>query len=775
MSEIQKAAVIGAGVMGAGIAAHIANAGVPVVLLDIPAKDDGNRSAIAQRAVERMLKAEPQPFMHKRNAGRVTTGNIEDDIGLLADCDWIVEAIIERAEPKRALYQKIDAVRKPSSIVSSNTSTLPLKVLIEGLPESFATDFLITHFFNPPRYMRLIEIVAGAKTDPRKVKAIRRFADLGLGKGVVDAKDTPGFIANRIGIYWLQCAVVAAIEDGISVEEADAVMGRPVGIPKTGVFGLLDMVGLDLMPHILTSMEQTLGADDPFHGVSGETKLIAGMIEQGYTGRKGKGGFYRLKRGAGERIKEARDLGTGEYRAAGKVELESVRAAQKGGPRTLLSHPDKGGRYAWRVLSATLAYAADLVPEIADDIVAVDDAMRLGYAWRYGPFELIDKLGGGWFADKLKAEGRPVPRLLEVADGRPFYRTEAGRRQYMTTTGDYADVRRADGVLLLADIKRRQKPVAKNRSASLWDIGDGVLCLEFHSKMNSLNPFSLAMIDKAIGLIPGNYRAMVIYNEGANFSAGANIGLLLVAMRLRLWFALKYLIRRGQSTYRALKYAPFPVIGAPSGLALGGGCEILLHCDAVQAHAETYTGLVEVGVGIIPGWGGCKEMLIRWTADPDRAGGPMPPVIKVFETIGMAAVAKSAAQARDLLVLRPGDGITMNRDRLLADAKAKALALAEDYTPPEAPEVSLPGPTALAAMSMAVDGLRLSGKATAHDATIGKALAGVLSGGDTDFLDSVGEDDLLALERKAFILLAHHPASIARVGHMIKTGKPLRN
>ena len=775
MTEIRKVAVIGAGVMGAGIAAHIANARVPVVLLDIAAEDDKNRSAIAEGAVERMLKADPAPFMHKRNAGRVTTGNIEDDIGLLADCDWIVEAIIERAEPKRALYRKIDAVRKPSSIVSSNTSTLPLAVLTEGLAESFAADFLITHFFNPPRYMRLIEIVAGARTDPQAVAAVRRFADIRLGKSVVDAKDTPGFIANRIGIYWLQSAVIRAIEDGISVEEADAVMGRPVGIPKTGVFGLLDMVGLDLMPHILTSMEGALGADDPFHEVSGETKLITGMIEEGYTGRKGKGGFYRLKPETAERIKEARDLGTGEYRAAGKPDLKSVRAARKGGPRALLAHADKGGRYAWRVLSATLAYAADLVPEIADDIVAVDEAMRLGYAWRYGPFELIDKLGGGWFAEKLKAEGRPVPRLLEVADGRPFYRTEAGRLQYMTIRGDYADVPRADGVLLLADIKRRQKPVAANRSASLWDIGDGVLCLEFHSKMNTLNPFSLGMIDKAVRLIPGKYRALVIYTEGSNFSAGANIGLLLVAMKLRLWFALDYLIRRGQNAYRALKYAPFPVVGAPSGLALGGGCEILLHCDAVQAHAETYTGLVEVGVGIIPAWGGCKEMLIRWTANPDRPGGPMPPVIKVFETIGMATVAKSAAEARDLLVLRPADGVTMNRDRLLADAKAKALALAEDYTPPEAPEVSLPGPTALAAMSMAVDGLRLGGKATAHDATIGKVLAGVLSGGDTDFLDTIGEDDLLALERKAFIALAHHPASMARVAHMIKNGKPLRN
>ncbi|HIM43536.1 MAG TPA: 3-hydroxyacyl-CoA dehydrogenase, partial [Rhodospirillales bacterium] len=416
-----------------------------------------------------------------------------------------------------------------------------------------------------------------------------------------------------------------------------------------------------------------------------------------------------------------------------------------------------------------------LVPEISDDIVGVDDAMRLGYNWKFGPFELIDQLGTGWFADRLRADGLPVPKLLEMANGRPFYRTENGRLQFLGTEGDYHDVVRPEGVLLLADIKRRQKPLVKNLSASLWDIGDGVLCLEFHSKMNSLNPFILSMVEKTIRLVPDGYKALVVYNEGSNFSVGANIGILLVAMKLRAWFAVRYLVGQGQNVYKALKYAPFPVVGAPSGMALGGGCEILLHCDAVQAHAETYTGLVEVGVGIVPGWGGCKEMLVRWWANPDRKGGPMPPVIKAFETIGMAAVAKSAAEAQDLLILRPDDGITMNRDRLLADAKAKALALADNYAPPEKPVISLPGRTALVAMSMAVDGLRLSGKATPHDVTVGKALAGVLSGGDTDITETVSEDGLLALERNAFVALSRTPASIARVSHMLKTGKPLRN
>ena len=774
MTDIKKVAVFGAGVMGAGIAAQVANAGIPVVLMDI-AGDGDNRTAIAEGAVEKLRKTDPAPLMHKQNALLITPGNIDDDMAMIADCDWIVEAIIERLDLKQSLYEKIEAARKPGSIVSSNTSTIPLTQLTDGLAESFKVDFLITHFFNPPRYLRLLEIVAGGHTRADAVDAINRFGDTALGKTIVPCKDTPGFIANRIGIYWLQCGVVRAMDQGLTIEEADAVMGRPAGIPKTGIFGLLDMVGLDLMPHVLGGMAEALPEGDPFHEVFREPELIKRMIDDGYTGRKGKGGFYRLKPDSPDKIKEAVDLESGEYRKAKKPKLEGVTAAKKGGLKSLLDHSDKAGRYAWWVLSRTLSYAARLVPEISDDITGVDDAMRLGYNWKFGPFELIDQLGSNWFAERLKEEGMEVPKLLEIAAGRPFYRTENSQLQFLGLDGEYRDIVRPDGVLLLADIKRRRKPMLKNMSASLWDIGDGVLCLEFTSKMNSLNPFVLSMIEKAIRLVPNGYKALVVYNEGSNFSVGANIGILLVAMKLRAWFAVRYLIRRGQDVYKALKYAPFPVIGAPSGMALGGGCEILLHCDAVQAHAETYSGLVEVGVGIVPGWGGCKEMLVRFCLNPDRRGGPMPPVISAFETIGMAAVAKSAAEARDLMILRPDDAVTMNRDRLLADAKAKALALAENYTPPEKPEISLPGKTALAAMSMAVDGFRLSGKATPHDVTVGKALAGVLSGGDTDITETVSEDGLLALERNAFIALSRTPESTARVSHMLKTGKPLRN
>lgn len=774
MTEIRKVAVFGAGVMGAGIAAHIANAGLPVVLFDIAEKGNPEHNAVAARAIARLLTADPAPLMHRRNAELIEPANIDDHLALLADCDWIVEAIIERADAKRDLYAKLERARKPGSIVSSNTSTIPLGTLLEGLPASFARDFLITHFFNPPRYLRLLEVVPGPLTREDAVRAIMDFADIRLGKTCVRCKDTPGFIANRIGIYWLQCAVLHAIEDGVTVEEADAVLGPAMGFPKTGVFGLLDVIGLDLVPHVLASMKDLLAPQDAFHEVSREPDLIRRMIAEGFTGRKGKGGFYR-KSTAKDKGKEALDLSTGTYRPARDAKLDSVRASRRNGVHALFSHPDKGGRYAWAVMARTLAYAATLVPEIAGDIVSVDEAMRLGYGWKYGPFELIDKLGPAWFAKKLVESQIAVPPLLALAEGRSFYRVEGGRLQYMLTDGGYREVMRPEGVLLLEDVKRRTRALARNVSASIWDIGDGILCLEFHSKMNTLDPFGMAMVRKAEGLVRKRYRALVIYNEGGNFSLGANIGLLLVAMRLRAWFVLRLLIKQGQNAYRRLKYAPFPVVGAPSGMALGGGCEILLHCDAIEAHAESYIGLVEAGVGIIPAWGGCKELLLRRKASREPPFGPMPPVIKSFETIGLASVARSAEEAKDMAFLRPADCIVMNRDRLLAAAKAKALKLAEAYRPPETPVISLPGKTAKAALALALGGLRRLGKATPHDVVVGGELATILSGGDTDTTVSMSEDDLYALECRGFLALARTQESIARVAHMLKTGKPLRN
>ncbi len=713
MAEIRKVAVIGAGVMGAGIAAHVANAGIPVLLLDIVPAGAENRNVIAEGAVAKMLKADPAPFMSKRAARLVSTGNVEDHLDQLADCDWIVEAVIERLDIKQDLYARIDKVRKAGSVVSSNTSTIPLDVLVQGLPERFAADFCITHFFNPPRYMRLLEVVQGAKTRPEAIESVSRFADVTLGKTIVMCKDRPGFIANRLGVYWLQVAVVEAVDGGLSVEEADAVVGRPMGIPKTGVFGLLDLVGLDLMPHVNASMAKALPAEDPFHAANRDLPLITKMIAEGYTGRKGKGGFYRLNRAGGGKVKEAMDLVSGEYRPQRKAELELPKKL-----KDLLASDGKAGRYAWRVLARTLSYAASLVPEAADAIPAVDEAMRLGYNWKFGPFELIDQLGAAWLAQRLAAEGMAVPALLTLAGEKSFYRVEAGKKQYLGLDGAYHDLLRPEGVLLLADIKLNAKPLLKNGSAALWDIGDGVTCFEFASKMNALDPDIMALLGKALKLTAKSYKAMVIYNEGGNFSAGANLGLALFAANIAAWTEIEQLVAAGQETYKALEYAPFPVVGAPSGLALGGGCEVLLHCAAVQAHAETYVGLVECGVGLIPGWGGCKEMLARWAANPKMPRGPMPAVAKVFETISTATVAKSAAEAKELLFLRPGDGITMNRDRLLADAKARALSLVDGYAPPAPADYILPGESARVGMVMAAEGFHRRGIATKHDLVV---------------------------------------------------------
>lgn len=775
--EIKKAAVIGAGVMGSGIAAHIANAGVPVMLLDVVPEGASDRNAVAAGAIQRMLKTDPAPFMSKRAAKLVTPGNIEDDLERLADCDWIVEAVLENPKVKQDLYARLEKVKKPEAVVSSNTSTIPLKILTEGRSAAFKSRFIVTHFFNPPRYMRLLEIVRAPETDEAALQAIRTFCDVRLGKGVVDAKDTPGFIANRIGTYWIQAAVNGAIDLGLTVEEADAVVGRPMGVPKTGVFGLIDLVGLDLMPHIAKSLLATLPKDDPYRAIYRVEPVVEKLIADGYTGRKGKGGFYRLDTSGGRRVKESVDLKTGAFAPSEKPRVEAVDAARSGGLAALVDHDSPAGRYARRVLAQTLGYTAGLVPVIADTVVAVDEAMRLGYNWKFGPFELIDQLGAERFAAMLQEEGIALPPLLQKAAGRSFYRVEGSRLQYLTVGGDYADVVRPEGVLLLADIKRGAKPLLRNGSAALWDIGDGVTCFEFTGKMNSLDDQVMDLLGKALALTGRSYKAMVVYNEGGNFSAGANLGLALFAMNIALWPQIEALVKGGQDAYKAVKYAPFPVVAAPSGMALGGGCEILLHAAAVQAHAETYCGLVEVGVGLVPGWGGCKEMLLRAIGNKKRPNGPMPPIAQVFETIGTAKVAKSAMEAQELMYFRPTDGITMNRDRLLADAKARALAMVEaGYAPPKPPEeIRLPGPTAKVALDLAVDGLARQGKATPHDVVVSSALARVLSGGDTDVTETLTEDDLLELERTVFMELVHTPGSIARIEHMLETGKPLRN
>jgi len=769
---IKKVCVIGAGVMGAGIAAQAANAGVPVLLLDI-VRDPARRNAVAEDAVAKMLKTDPAPFMSPKAAKLIEPGNIEDDLAKVADCDWVIEAVVERLDIKHDLYAKLEDVRRPGTVISSNTSTIPLDKLVEGRSDAFKRDFLITHFFNPPRYMRLLEIVTGPATEPAVAARVEAFADRAMGKTIVRAKDTPGFIANRIGTLWIQLALNAAFDLGLTVEEADAIAGKPMGVPKTGIFGLMDLVGIDLMPHLQKSLTGTLPKDDPYQAIARSIPLIERMIAEGSIGRKGKGGFYRLNPEMNKR-REAIDLATGTYREKEKAAGPSGLAG-KGDLKALIASKGKVGDYARAILGGTLSYAASLIPQAADDVVAVDDAMKLGYNWKAGPFEMIDKIGAANLAQRLAAESKPVPELLKIAGDRNFYRVENGKRQYLGFDGTYHDIVRPDGVLRLEDIKLASQPLIKNGSAALWDIGDGVAALEFTGKMNALDGDVMKLIGQAIPLVQKSFKALIVYNDGSNFSAGANLGLALFALNIAAWSEVEKLVAGGQKAYKALKYAPFPVVGAPAGMALGGGCEILLHCDAIQAHAELYMGLVECGVGLIPGWGGCGEMIQRWRDAPAMPKGPMPAVAKVFETVSTATVSRSAAQAKELMFLRPEDGITMNRDRLLADAKARALALAEGYQPPAPPEFRLPGESGHVGLNMAAQSFRKRGLATDYDMVVSDALARVLTGGSADLVDTVSEQDMLKLERDAFMLRVRDVRTIARVEHMLETGKPLRN
>jgi 3-hydroxyacyl-CoA dehydrogenase len=775
MREIQKICVIGAGVMGAGIAAHVANAGHEVILLDIVPEGATNRNVIAEGAVQKLLKANPAAFMHKRNAKLVITGNIEDNLDLISGCDWVIEAVIERLDIKQDLYRKIEKVRKPTCVVSSNTSTIPLETLVQGLSDDFAKNFIVTHFFNPPRYMRLLEVVRGPKTDAQAIEAVSHFCDHKLGKSVIECKDSPGFIANRLGIFWMGMALQEAITYGLSVEETDAVAGKPCGVPKTGIFGLMDLVGLDLMPHVVGSMQQALPQTDMLHLYFKGVPLVEDMIKDGYTGRKGKGGFYRMNSEGGAKVKESVNLNDRSYAKSTKSTLVSGKFKPKD-LRKLLTHPDRGGQYAHAMLTKTLAYAASLVPEAAEKISDVDEAMRLGYNWKFGPFELIDMIGADWLVERLIEDGVEIPPLLKTAGDRKFYQVVDGQRQELNYSGEYIDMVRPEGVLMLEDIKRTSQPIMKNASAALWDIGDGVVCFEFTSMMNSLDPQIMQLMQKSLMVVQKKYKAMVVYNEGENFSVGANLGIALFSANIAAWSEIEAMVKAGQETLKAVKYAPFPVVAAPSGMALGGGCEFLLHSDAVQPHAETYAGLVEVGVGLIPGWGGCKEMLARWTTNPRHPKGPMPAASKVFEMVSTAQVGKSAEEARDMMILRKSDKITMNRYRLLADAKARALGMVEGYEPPAETSFRLAGKTGQIAFKMAVDGFVKTGKATPHDEVVSAHLAQVLNGGGkADITNELSEDDILELEREMFMKLVRHPDTLARVEHMLLKNKPLRN
>lgn len=782
MKEIAKVAVIGSGVMGSGIAAHLANAGMPVVLLDmVPANlsDESSRSVLAEQAKAGMAKARPASLMHPDIARNIVTGNLQDNVGLLVDCDWICEAVVENLAVKQAIYKTIETHRKSGSIVSSNTSTIPISSLAEGLPNHFRRDFAVTHFFNPPRYMRLLELVAGRDTGAGVIESLERFCDRSLGKDVVICKDTPGFVANRIGVFWMATAMSAAFRFGLTVEQADAIAGKPMGIPATGVFGLADLTGIDLLSTAMRTLSRALAEKDLFQTScdpqSALNACITMMIAKGSVGRKSGGGFYRLVRGGDKRATEVLDLVSGGYRPSEMPELDSLAVATRDGLRALINHPDKGGRFAREVLIKTLTYATSLIPEIADDPRTIDTAMKAGYGWKWGPFELIDFVGVRWLRDQLAAYSLPIPSFIEKAGSGPIYRNGQACLEMLDFNGVYRPIVPPGDAWSLADHKRGRQPLAGNVSASIWDIGDGVACLEFHSKMNTIDDHVLEMMLVASRLKDKGIRALVIGNDAANFSAGVNLAYVVELIEAERWERLEELVRHGQMAMTALKMAPIPVVSAIAGHVLGGGCEIALHSDAIQAHAETYMGLVETRVGIIPAWGGCKELLLRAIAERSGVKGPTQPSKVVFEKIANAATTTSAVDARKLGFMKNSDAISMNRSRLLADAKAKALDLADDYQAPGAQELILPGATCAIALETTIRAAMISGSAGAHDIAVGTILARVLTGGDADITRPRKDSDVLDLECEGFMQLARMPKTLERMKHLLSNRKPLRN
>ena len=775
---IKKVAVIGSGVMGSGIAAHCANAGCEVLLLDIVDDESSDRSTIAKNAIKYMHKSNPEMLMQRKNSKLITPGNIDDDLHKLIDCDWVIEVIIENLDIKKKLYKKLAQKIGKDTILSSNTSTIPRSELITDMTTDLSSRFLITHFFNPPRYLPLLEVVSSPEVNADVLDRFCTFADIDLGKRVTICNDSPGFIGNRLGIYFIQRAYKATIDHGLSIEQADAMLGRPIGLPKTAVFALMDLVGIDLIPHVTGSLISHLGENDPFHKIAGVGKdTITSMIDEGYTGRKGKGGFYRLNRENGKKIKEARSLITGEYKTAKrKAGFPSAKMGKRG-IAEIMDCDDKGAEFVSDVLLDSLSYAAYIVPEVSEDIYAIDGAMKVGYNWKKGPFEMMDAIGPKSMVNRLKDSNKSVPPFLALAAEKGmFYGIDSGEITRLSPNGEMVIIERNEDTLTVADLKRRGKPLKRNGSASIWDMGDQVLLVEYHTKMNAMDPMNMEMLLNAVDMAENEgWKGIVIGNDAANFCAGANLGLALFAANLAAWKDLDDFIGLGQDTYQTLKFSEVPIIAASAGLCLGGGAEVLMHCDAVQAHSESYVGLVEVGVGIIPAWGGCKEYLGRVKEFGLVSNGPMGAVMKAFEVIGTAQVAKSADQARTMGFLGPNDRITMNRDRLLSDAKKTLIELSKDYSPPEPRTYSLPGPSGKAALELAVNDLALSGKVTPHDIVVTNALAEILTGGDTDVTDILEEDDILAMEKNAITTLAKNTDTLDRMQHMLETGKPLRN
>ena len=796
--EIRRAAVIGAGVMGSGIAALLAGVGVRVYLLDIVPRelteeerkerltleDPRVRNRIAAGAIDRLKQAKPPVLFDPADAELITPGNIEDHLGWLGEADWIIEAVFERLDVKRDVFQKIEQHRAPDSIVSSNTSGIPLRAILEGFSEELQRHSLITHFFNPPRYMKLLELVPGEQTDPEVLEFIQEYADRVLGKGVVLAKDTPNFIANRIGIFSIMHLIKVMLEEGYRVEEVDRIFGPALGRPKTAIFRTVDLVGLDVLADVTRNMYERLPHDE-MREVFVLPKFMEEMVRRGLLGRKAGQGFYKAVEEAGRKTYLVFDYEKMDYRPQEEADYDSLRRAKaiqdvRERIRAVVNADDRAGRLAWKSLSATLRYAASCIPEIADDIYSIDNAMRWGFNWELGPFETWDAIGVREAVERMEREGQKIPTIVQdlLKVGESFYRREDARKLYFDLTGSYKELPRPEGVILLADLKDEGKVVKENKSASLIDLGDGVACLEFHTRMNTIDADVIDMIYQALEEVRRGFDGLVIGNEGQHFSAGANVMLLLGAIQSGDWDELDRIVKRFQDANLALKYFEKPVVAAPFGMTLGGGAEIAMAASSIQAHQELYMGQVEFGVGLIPGGGGTKELWLRALESvPEGAELDLFPLLRrAFETIAMAKVSTSAKDAIKLGFLRPSDGITMNRDRLIADARARVLSMLQRGFVPRRPrKVKVLGRGGYAALLIGIKTYQWGNYITEHEALMARKLAWVMCGGDVPEGAEVDEQYLLDLEREAFLSLCGTTKTQERIQHFLSTGKTLRN
>ena len=764
MNKIIKVGVIGAGTMGAGIAGQVANAGIEVWLLDLPTEGE-NVNSLAQRGLERLRDPDMPGIMSKEAEELIHLGNTRDNFNELTECDWIAEAVVERLDIKQALYKKLHDSCKESAIITSNTSTIPISLLTEGMPQDFCERFAITHFFNPVRFMRLLELVRGEQTRQDVMDTLDVFCESMLGKGVVPCSDTPGFLANRVGVFAIQCALHKAFEYNLSPTEADAFFGRPLGLPKTGVFGLYDLIGIDLMADVAKSLENILPENDEFHKYAAPIEFVSNMIANGQTGNKNDQGFYKQ---VGD-DKMVIDLSNGNYVEHKRLKTSLLEDAEKTGVTAIISDQSKYGLFIWDVLSETLSYAASLVPEVTEDVTQIDDAMKLGYNWVKGPFELIDEIGIDYFVKRLKNSARDVPEFLENSLNNKFYTSSNSILSTLTSSGELKPIIRPKGVLRFSEARQTLTPINSNESAS-WFEYEGAAIVEFHSKANALDTQSLDMISDAVTASENKgLRGVIIHNDFQHFSCGVSLWSVRNCFEKNDFDGLDDFLAYFQNTMLQMRDSNLPVIAAPVGMSIGGGFEVVLHADHVVSHANSVMGLVESFVGVVPAGGGCKEMLYRWT---EKLNDTQKGAWKSFMNIGLGRKANSPQEADALSMRRPGDTFQMNRDRIL-NAALSTIDITKKVG--KRKPLALSGAEHYQEMLEWLEVNHKKGMLTPHDVTVGTEIGRVMSGGECPAGTVFSEQDILNAERSSFIRLAQTQETQARIVAMLDNGITLRN